>query len=62
MKFKITTVRGTCSVCNRDMTVTKAGNVRHHGAKSDAWPPENCLGSGKPPKGAGVTCAAEEKM
>lgn len=43
--------RGVCPVCGRDFLLTKAGMVRHHGAKDDSWPPRRCDGAGQPPKG-----------
>ncbi len=42
--------RGLCPVCGRDIALTKAGKVRTHGAKSEAWPPVNCDGSSQDPK------------
>jgi hypothetical protein len=42
--------RGPCSVCGRNISLTKKGAVRVHGAKAvGVWPPMNCAGSGEPP-------------
>jgi hypothetical protein len=42
--------RGTCPVRDRDIFLTKAGKVRHHGAKNNSWPPRNRAGWGLEPK------------
>lgn len=42
--------RGACPTCGRSISLTKAGLIRTHGAKSGAWPPENCVGTGQKPK------------
>jgi hypothetical protein len=44
--------RGTCPVCDRDISLTKAGVVRHHA--SDVWyagrRQYRCQGAGQKPK------------
>lgn len=42
--------RGTCPVCDRNISLTKAGAIRQHGAKDGSWPPSNCAGWGQKPK------------
>lgn len=42
--------RGPCPACGRDVSLTKKGTVRVHGAKTaGVWPPMNCNGSGQLP-------------
>lgn len=43
------TDQGTCRVCDRQFTLTKSGDVRHHG-KPKTFPPERCPGAGQEPK------------
>lgn len=41
--------RGTCPVCDRPISLTKAGRVRNHGDKKH-FPPVACAGSWQKPK------------
>lgn len=42
--------RGSCSICGRDISLTRKGAVRVHGAQAKGvWPPMNCAGSGQRP-------------
>lgn len=42
--------KGRCPTCDREITLTKAGLIRSHGAKlPGVWPPRNCEGQGKRP-------------
>lgn len=42
--------RGRCRECGRELLITSGGNIWPHGSKlPGVWPPQTCLGAGKPP-------------
>ncbi len=49
MSGAVSIERGTCRECDRPFTLTKRGDVRHHG-KPKTFPPERCPGAGQEPK------------
>lgn len=51
---------GTCPVCTRSITLTRAGKIRQHGARTAEWPRRrNCDGWGKDPAGPANGGSAE---